>query len=93
MQKGIVYVALILAIVVIFCAISTNSKTSMSNNKSVVTENIQDVQIDHDVTTNIWDYIHEQQSSKDNTLGDSEDGETVTTTETPQETNLTIIIK
>jgi hypothetical protein len=93
MQKGIVYVALILAIVVIFCAISTNSKTSMSNNKSVVTENIQDVQIDHDVTTNIWDYIHEQQSSKDNTLGDSENDETVTTTETPQETNLTIIIK
>lgn len=93
MQKGIVYVALILAIVVIFCAIATMNHNGTVSNKSIATQTIKDVKIqDGQVTTNIWDYLHEQQSKK-NTIGSSENASNEDDVLHYEEPQLTVVLK
>lgn len=90
MQKGVVYMAIILAIIVIFCAISS-SGIKKSSNQSVVTNAISNIEIqDKQVTTNIWDYIHNQQE-KNTTLGQSDGDAEVSSNDT--QSDLTIIVE
>lgn len=91
MQKSIVYIALILAIIVIFCSIASNGKKIKVNNTKSISTQQQDIQIEQNqVTTNIWDYLHEQQSQKNATTIGESSKDTSIEEETPE---LTIIVK
>lgn len=90
MQKNIVYVASILAIVVVLCSIASSSYSKVTDSKYMTTQTIKNIEIeDVQVTTNIWDYVHEQQSKREG-IGDSE---SVSQSEEETEPQLTIIVR
>ncbi len=94
MGKHLVYVAGAFVIIMILCAVTlSGSKKSTSTQKQVVTQKIDNVQIDDDntVTTNIWDYIRSQQ--EDNTIGDSNDNSNNSNNNDDDEPHLTIVLK